>query len=99
MYKIETKYHFITSNENDLPKYICNGLCKKAYWESENNNPNALEVLQCESCQGALIPITKEDYKTLEFKITPQQVRTVTVNYLSEVKPEFEEYAKANWIK
>ncbi len=99
MQKIETKYHFITTNENEAPKYICSGLCKKAFWKSENKNSNALEILQCESCNGALIPITKGDYKILEFKITPQNKRTVIITYLSEVKPEFIEFAKANWVK
>lgn len=101
MYKIETEYHFITSNENELPKYICNGLCKKAYWnydvKEQLNTP--LAILKCESCNGNITTIKKEDYKVIEFKITPQQRREVTISYLSEVKPEFEEYAKANWVK
>jgi len=99
MYQIESKYHFITSNENEKPKYICSGLCKKAYWEDKHKKPNPVELLKCESCEGILKTITKDDYKVIEFKITPQQIRKTTIEYLSQVKEEFIGYAKANWVK
>lgn len=101
MYKIETEYHLITSNENELPKYICNGLCKKAFWEDDVREQLKvpLIVMKCEACNGNIRAIKEEDYNVVEFKITPQQRREVTISYLSEVKPEFEEYAKANWVK
>lgn len=99
MQKIETKYHFITTNENEPPKYICSGLCKKAYWENKHEKPNPLVLLKCESCDGVLKTITKDEYKTIEFKITPQHTRQVVISYLSQIKPEYEEYAKTNWVK
>ena len=101
MYKVETKYHFITSNENELPKYICNGLCKKAYWNDDVKEQlkTPLTVMRCESCQGNIRAIKKEDYKVIEFKITPQQRRELTIGYMSQVKDEFIEYAKNNWVK
>jgi len=97
MQKVETEYHFITTNENEPPKYVCSGLCKKVYWEDKHDQSNPLEVKQCESCSGVLKAISKSDYKVLEFKITPQHTRQAFVRYLSQVKPEFVDYAKANW--
>jgi hypothetical protein len=97
MYKIETEYHFITSNENELPQYICNGLCKKAYWSADYRGISPLEVIKCESCGGNIRSINKDEYKIIEFKITPQHTRQVVMGYMSQVKPEFVEYAKTTW--
>lgn len=67
MYKIETEYHLITSSENKLPKYICNGLCKKAYWDGDLKEQLVipLNIMKCESCNGNIKAITKADYKVI----------------------------------
>jgi hypothetical protein len=99
MQKIETEYHYITSSENDAPKYICTGKCRKAYWANDYRGASPLEVLKCDACNGNITSITKEQYKVIEFKITPQHTRQATLGYMSQVKPEFVEYAKANWAQ
>lgn len=99
MQKIETEYHFIESSENEPPKYICKGPCKKAYWSADYRGISPLEVIKCASCGGDIRSITKEDYKVIEFKITPQHTRQAVMGYMSTVKPEFVEYAKATWAK
>jgi NAD-dependent SIR2 family protein deacetylase len=99
MQKIETEYHYITSSENEAPKYICKGKCKKAYWENDYREASPLEIIKCSSCNGNVGAITKNEYKVIEFKITPQHTRQVTIGYVSQVKPEFVEYAKAHWAK
>lgn len=98
MQKVETKYHYITTNANNKPKYTCSGLCKKVYWEDDYRGASVLKILKCQSCDGNLISTNKADYTVLEYKITSQKIKKITVSYMSEVKPEFIEYAKKNWV-
>ena len=97
MQKVETKYHFITTNENDAPKYVCSGLCEKVYWEDKISPFSVLEIAKCESCDGQLKAVSRNNYKVIEFKITPQNTNQVIWKYLSQVKPEFISFAESNW--
>lgn len=97
MQKVETKYHIITTNENDAPSYVCKGLCKKVYWKEKHQEVNPLMMLTCESCGGNLASINNDDYEVIEYKKTSQRTNQMTIQYMSQVKPEFVEYAKANW--
>lgn len=101
MFKIETEYHVTSSSVyNDLPKYKCHGKCKKVWWKNdiEDEHENAvLMAFKCPMCDGQLKLAKKGDYKIIEFRDEVPKSGQVQYSHLSQVKDEFEQYAKDNW--
>lgn len=99
MIKVETAYHFITSDNDELPKYVCKGKCKSVWWEDEERfeGLSILHVLECPKCGGSIAEATTEDYKVIDMGKVTHIPYTMIVHSKHEVKPEHEEMAKREW--
>ncbi|MCD8476417.1 MAG: hypothetical protein LRY40_09190 [Shewanella fodinae] len=98
MYKIETKHHIIQANYNDKPAFICKGPCECVWWKEDIWDYRPLEILHCKKCGGLLREVKPDDYKILEFAISPQKLEKEARNSLQHlVKPEFAEFARKTW--
>lgn len=96
MYKVETKHHIIQTNSNDKPAFACAGLCGSVWWKEDVPDYSPMTMLHCEKCGGILRTAKPEDYKVIEFKITPQN-NQFGLMLIHRVKEGSEEFAKANW--
>lgn len=99
MYIIETKHHFINTNENVPPELVCVDLCKAVWWKNQLDDHNAVVNLQCPKCKGRLKKVSEKDYKVLEYKNIEVDQRKVNVSIMHNVKAEYEELAKRTWCK
>lgn len=97
MYKIETKHHIIETNNNDKPAFTCTGPCESVWWKNDIPPYNPLEVLHCSKCGGVLRAAKPEDYKVIEFMITPQSVKEAKITLKHEVKSGSEDFAREHW--
>ena len=99
MIKVETPFHFITSDNDELPHYVCDGKCKSAWWKDEPQlkSQSVLHTLNCPKCGGHIRAAKESDYKVIDQGSVTHLPNTAIVHAKHEVKPEFEDMAKREW--